>query len=229
MTISDYETAVNAWAAKYQLTAEVEAFNERAVNASVSAEEHANTVVMSLPNVLTNIKAIGSDKNQTLAQMHARIIEYIDSLHEDVKEIVVVLFTSMLPPEFKQSSCKGNFFTNAYNQFFGGQNNGGNNGGFWAGGNGPRIGTTLNLQNGNNASGNGANAGLDGTAHIQILPIGMESDSQVKLAVETESAVTKHKKLQQARNKKNQNKKKKTTTTASPLVDPNPEVNTQVL
>lgn len=131
MTIAEFEAAVNAWAAKYGLTAEVDAFNQRARNATTAAEDHANAIVMNLPNVLNNLKAISGDKNQTVEEMHNRMISYVTSLDNDTRDIVVVLFSNMLPPQFKQVKCNGgDFITNFYNtasNFFGGGNGGNKN------------------------------------------------------------------------------------------------------
>lgn len=95
MTIAEFETAVNAWAAKYNLTDEVEAFNERSKNATVVAEEHANVVVMNLPNVLNNLKAISSDKNQTVVEMHTRMMAYVNSLDDDTRDVSIVFFVPL--------------------------------------------------------------------------------------------------------------------------------------
>lgn len=132
MTINQFETAVDQWAKKYNLTEEVEAFNKRSENRTAAAEEHANSVVMNLPNVLNNLKAISSDKDQTVAQMHTRMMDYVNSLDDDTQDIVFIFFKNLLPPQFSKPRCanSGSFLSDIYQkatEYFGGQN--GTNGG----------------------------------------------------------------------------------------------------
>ncbi|UMM28807.1 hypothetical protein L5515_011477 [Caenorhabditis briggsae] len=164
MTINEFETAVDEWAAKYGLTQEVEAFNQRKENETAAAEAHANDVVMNLPNVINNLKAIRADKNQTAMEMHSRMMTYINSLDDDTQEIVFVFFKSFLPPQFTKPRCvdNGNFLTNMYqkaSEFFGGNNStmgsGNGNGNGMMGGNGNMFGSIGSLFSSFNKNGNG--------------------------------------------------------------------------
>ncbi|CAI2350805.1 unnamed protein product [Caenorhabditis sp. 36 PRJEB53466] len=242
LTIAEFENQVNAWAVKYNLTADVEAYNQRAENMTIAAEEHANAIVMNLPNVLSNLKAIGSDKNQTVEEMHSRIVNYIVSLDDDTRDIVIVLFNSLLPPQFKQVKCSGgSFITDMWQKatdFFGGNGSStsgssSSSGSFWSGGNNgavnTKIGILTNFFNKNNLTDADVNVALSDpavqlgdTASVQILPV-----AHVKLQGDVETSVTKKNKKQQQQ----ANKNKKKATTVAPAGDANlaVEVHAQVL
>uniref|UniRef100_A0A1I7U7C1 DUF148 domain-containing protein n=2 Tax=Caenorhabditis tropicalis TaxID=1561998 RepID=A0A1I7U7C1_9PELO len=189
MTIAEFETEVNAWAAKYGLTEEVEAFNKRSQNSTIEAEEHANAIVMNLPNVLNNLKAISSDKNQTVVEMHTRMMDYVNSLDEDTQDIVFIFFRSLLPPQFKKSKCtdKGNFLTNIFHkasEYFGGNNTSTGSGS----GNGVGFGSVGSFWNSFNGNGNG-NTNGNGNGNEKPHPmIGMISNFLNKNNISQEQA-----------------------------------------
>ncbi|EGT33145.1 hypothetical protein CAEBREN_05314 [Caenorhabditis brenneri] len=172
MTIAEFENAVNQWAAKYNLTEEVEAFNQRSQNATIAAEEHANSVIMNLPNVLTNLKAISSNKDQTAVQMHTSMMNYVESLDDDTQEIVFIFFKNLLPPQFKKPKCNGggNFLADIYQkaaEYFGGQNS--TSGGSKQGsGNGMGFGSVGPFWNSFSGNGNGNSGSGNEKPHPMI-------------------------------------------------------------
>ncbi|KAF1757745.1 hypothetical protein GCK72_014201 [Caenorhabditis remanei] len=179
MTIAEMETAIDAWAAKYGLTEEVQAFNRRSENATAVAEEHANSLIMNLPNVVNNLKAINDDKNQTLIEKHTRLMNYVNSLDEDTKDIVFVLFKSFLPPQFTKPKCigSGGGFGEIYQQaleFFSGNGSslgmgsGSGSGSGKVGGGGGMFGNIGQFFSSFNGNGNGNNGSGNGKPHPMI-------------------------------------------------------------
>ncbi|CAD6194535.1 unnamed protein product [Caenorhabditis auriculariae] len=103
LTIQDFQDKIGEWAAKFNLTEDVDKFNKNAEDTLIAAENNASKTIIAMSAVLDNIKAISNNKNQTYSEMHKAITNYIDSLDPLTREMAVALFRALMPPEIRNN------------------------------------------------------------------------------------------------------------------------------
>ncbi|KAF1757555.1 hypothetical protein GCK72_014011 [Caenorhabditis remanei] len=163
LTIAETETQVDAWAATYGVTTQVNDFKTQVETKLNEIKANVTAVVNNLPTVQTQLEAIFNNKSQTIIQQ----FQAIGQLAQQYPEEVSVLFFLVKPKGgFGQQGPFGGFPGN--NGGFPGDNQGGfpgnqggNNGGF-PGNNGGFPGNNGGFPGGNNGGFPGNQGGNQG-------------------------------------------------------------------
>ncbi|CAI5447278.1 unnamed protein product [Caenorhabditis angaria] len=130
LSVADYEVAMSNWAATWNLTDVYNAHVAQMENKTAQAESNASRIVLSLDLVLSNIKSIQNNKNQTMVQMINATANYMSTLDDDTRAIIFILYRSVLPPALQQAgTCAvsggfSNLMQKAGNFFSGASSNG---------------------------------------------------------------------------------------------------------